>query len=90
MYILTVEGREDEGAYSVINEYGEKVLYIFEDIDDAERYAMMLEENHFPQISVVEVDGKLIVKTCEAYDYQYTIITPNDIVIPPDTDYDSI
>jgi hypothetical protein len=90
MYILTVEGRENEGAYSVVNECGEKVLYIFEDIDDAERYAMMLEENDFPEISVVEVDDKLIVKTCEAYDYQYTIITPNDIVIPPDTDYDSI
>jgi hypothetical protein len=83
MFILTIEGRENEGAYSVIDEYGEKVLYIFEDSDDAERYAMMLEENDFPEISVVEVDDKLIIKTCELYDYQYTIITPNDIVIPP-------
>ena len=83
MYILTIEGKEDEGAYSVVDEYGEKVLYIFENNDDAERYAMMLEDNNFPEISVVEVDDRLIVKTCEMYDYQYTIITPNDIVIPP-------
>lgn len=89
MYILTVEGKEDEGAYSVIDEYGEKVLYIFEESDDAERYAMMLEELDFPKISVVEVDNKLIVKTCELYDCQYTIITPNDIVIPP-TDHDFV
>jgi len=83
MYILTIEGREDEGAYSVVDQYGEKVLYLFEDNDDAERYAMMLEDNNFPEISVVEVDDRLIVKTCEMHDYQYTIITPNDIVIPP-------
>jgi hypothetical protein len=89
MYILTVEGREDEGAYSVSDQYGEKVLCIFEDSDDAERYAMMLEENNFPEISVVEIDDKLIIKTCEAYDYQYTIITSNDIVIPP-ADHDFI
>ena len=84
MYVLTIEGREHEGAYSVVDETGEKVLYIFEDSDDAERYAMMLEENDYPEISLVEVDEKLIVRTCELYDYQYTIITPNDIVIPPD------
>lgn len=83
MYILTIEGREDEGAYSVVDQDGEKVLYIFENSDDAERYAMMLEDNNFPEISVVEVDDRLIVKTCEMYEYQYTIITPNDIVIPP-------
>jgi len=85
MYILTIEGKEDEGAYSVVGEDGEKVLYIFERSDDAERYAMMLEDNDYPEISVVEVDDKLIVKTCELHDYQYTVITPNDIVIPPST-----
>ena len=83
MYILTIEGREDEGAYSVVDQDGEKVLYIFENSDDAERYAMMLEENNFPESSVVEVDDRLIIKTCEMYDYHYTIIHPNDIVIPP-------
>ena len=43
MYILTIYGRETDGAYSVKNEYEEDVLYIFEDEDDATRYAMMLE-----------------------------------------------
>ena len=28
MFIITVEGRERDGAYSVIDEDGEKVLYI--------------------------------------------------------------
>ena len=35
MYILTIHGKETEGAYSVKNEYGEQILYIFEQEDDA-------------------------------------------------------
>ena len=36
MFLLTIYGREGEGAYSVVNEYGEKILYLFEEEDDAE------------------------------------------------------
>ena len=44
MYIITVEGKENEGAYSVPDDDGEHILYLFEDEDDALRYAMMLED----------------------------------------------
>ena len=44
MFILTVEGKETEGAYSVEEEDGEQVLYLFEDEDDAIRYALLLED----------------------------------------------
>ena len=37
MYIITIEGRETEGAYSVSDEDGDKILYIFEEEDDAIR-----------------------------------------------------
>ena len=37
MFILTVEGKETEGAYSVQSDDGEQVLYLFEDEDDAIR-----------------------------------------------------
>ena len=30
MHIITIDGKEDAGAYSVQNEQGEDVLYIFE------------------------------------------------------------
>jgi hypothetical protein len=39
---------------------------------------------------VIEIEDEVIIKTCESYGYQYTIITENDIVIPPETDYDLI
>ena len=83
MFILTVEGKESEGAYSIADENGEQVLYIFEDEDDAIRFALLLEDQDYPEMHVIEVDGKVVVKTCELHDYRYSIITRNDIVIPP-------
>jgi hypothetical protein len=84
MFILTKEGFEEEGAYSVSNEYGEQILYLFEEEDDAQRYSLMLEDRGYSDMNVVEIDDDLLLKACDLHDYKYTIITPNDIVIPPE------
>ena len=88
MYILTVHGKENEGAYSVKNEEGEHVLYLFEEEDDATRYAIMLnDDDHYQRnMDVVEVEDELAIKTCKMYNYKYAVITPDDIVIPPKHD----
>jgi hypothetical protein len=83
MFILTIHGREREDAYSVINEYGENIFYLFEEEDDAVRYSMMLEESGFPEMHIIEVEDELMLETCNVNDYKYTVITSNDIVIPP-------
>ena len=83
MFILTINGREKEGAYSVMNDDGEHILYLFQEEDDAIRYAMMLEEDGYPEMHVIEIEDEIMIKTCEMHDYQYTVITPDDIVIPP-------
>jgi hypothetical protein len=83
MFLLTIKDRKDDGAYAVQNKRGEKVLFLFEEEDDAERYAMMLNEEEDAEMDVVEVDGALAIRTCRLYNYKYAVITPNDIVIPP-------
>ena len=90
MFILTINGRETEGAYSVMDDEGEQILYLFEEEDDAVRYAMMLEDNGFPEMHVIEIEDEVILKTCEMHGYQYALITPDDIVIPPETEHDFI
>jgi hypothetical protein len=90
MFILTINGRETDGAYSVTDEDGEKILYLFEEEDDAVRYAMMLEDDGFPEMHVIEIEDEVILKTCEMHGYQYALITPDDIVIPPETEHDFI
>ena len=84
MFILTIEGKEMEGAYAVPSKTGGQILYIFEEEDDADRYAMMLEDEGYPNMNVVEVDEELMIKTCHIHGHEYAVITKNDIVIPPE------
>ena len=86
MYLLTLKDRRDEGAYAVLNRYGEKVLFMFEEEDDAERYAMMLNDDEDASLNVIEIEDALAIRTCKMYNYKYAVITPNDFVIPPKND----
>ena len=83
MYLLTLKHRQDDGAYAVLNRYGEKVLFMFEEEDDAERYAMMLNNDENASLNVIEIEDKVAIQTCKLYNYKYAVITPNDIVVPP-------
>ena len=89
MFLLTLKGKKDDGAYAVADDFGEKVLFLFEQEDDAVRYAMMMREiteQEDSPMDVIEVDGELAIKTCTLYNYKYAVITPNDFVIPPKND----
>ena len=83
MYILTIQGQEEEGAYAVADDDGERALYLFEEEDDAIRYGGLLEAEDYPPMSVVDVEEKLAIQTCEVYNYRYVVITKDDFVIPP-------
>ena len=83
MYILTLKDADEEGAYAVETKDGEKVLQIFEDEDDAERYIGLLEADNFPALSATEIEAEQAIAACDRFGYNYVIITPDDFVIPP-------
>ena len=84
MFILAVKGFEEDGAFSIENDDGDRVLLMFEEEDDADRYADMISvEEDYPEMNVMEVEEDLIYHVCEINEHEYTIITPDDIVIPP-------
>ena len=88
MYLLASDNAA--GAYTVADRMGDNVLFMFEEEDDAERYLMLLRENKdkHKKLKVVEVDDELALKACQAYNYKYAVIGPEDIVIPPDESED--
>ena len=90
MFLLTLKDKKDEGAYAVQDRYGDKVLFLFEEEDDAVRYAMMLEDTENislkKEMDVIEVDYALAIKTCKMHNYKYSVITTDDFVIPPKND----
>ena len=83
MYILTIKGNESKGAYSVVDQDNEQVLYIFQEKDDATRYALQLEDRNYPQMRVMEIEDEMMIRSCEMHGHRYAVITPDDIVVPP-------
>ena len=72
-----------EGAYAVVNEYGEKVVFMFEEKDDAYRYAEQLEAQGDPAMNVISIKDNVAIGACERTGTRYTIIRKDDLVIPP-------
>ena len=83
MYLISIKGKEHEGAYAVNDEDGERALYLFEEEDDAIRYGGLLEAEDYPPMSVISIEKELAIQTCELYNYRYVVITKDDFVIPP-------
>ena len=87
MFILAVKGFEEDGAFSIENDDGDRVLLMFEEEDDADRYADLISvEEDYPEMSVIEVDDYVAMRACEMHDYMYNIVRPDDIVGPPKND----
>jgi len=84
MWMLIRKNQMGEGAYAVFNKKREKVLFFFENEDDANRYAMMLEDiDENSTVKCVEVDPKLALSTCIQKGLMYTVVTQDDFVVPP-------
>ncbi len=86
MFILTVKGYEDEGAFAIEDDNGERVLLMFEEEDDADRYVGLMEVDDFPEMNIIEVDDAVAIKACQVHNYVYNLITPEDIIVPPKND----
>ena len=49
---------------------------------------MLMEEDGCPEMDVIKVNDTVAIAACEKAGIRYTIITEDDIVIPPRTDND--
>jgi hypothetical protein len=87
MYILNATSRN--GVYAVNNRSNKKrTVLIWEDSDDAERYKDLLDANGFDdELEVTEVDEEMIIRNCEAFNYDYSIIDKNNFVVPLNYDH---
>lgn len=83
MFVLLDE--KTGGVYAVRDDDSvERVVQLFIDKDDADRYYEMLQVSGYPRLlEVKEVEEKDVKENCKNYGYRFTVITPNDIVIPP-------
>ena len=86
MYILTIKGKESKGAYSVVDKDNEQVLYMFEEKDDATRYALQLEDRNYPKMRVMEIEDEMMIRSCELHGHKYACLlytspSPRDTIL---------
>ena len=87
MFILCLNGKENEGAYAIQDAENNRTLLLFLEVEDAERFAGLLEADDFPPMTTVEVDPEAMIDMCESTGYNYTIVEPDELMIPPSHDY---
>ena len=84
MFVLTIENHP-EGVFSVHNEVEDRIIPIWTEKEDAERYLMMIElDPDYPKMQVVEMEDHVIIGACQDRAQRFSIITPDDFLIPPD------
>ena len=85
MFVITLKGHP-QGIYSVFDEKDQRIVPLFVEEDDADRYVMQLaEDEENPELEVLEAEAEHIINSCRAQNQKYSIITPDDLIIPPDT-----
>ena len=83
MFILTIEDHP-EGVFSLHDDDENRVIPIWTEVDDANRYLMMIQEEDYPDMQVVEMEDHVIIGACQDRGQRFSIITPDDFLIPPD------
>ena len=82
MFILT--DVSSGGIYATTDNYDRKVVHIFEQEGDAQIYITQLAADDYEDdLEIMEVEREVIAINCNNYGYQYSIVTKDDLVIPP-------
>ena len=82
MFILT--DTNSGGIYATTDNFNQKIVHLFEQEEDAERYiSQLVADDYEDPLEVMEVEREVVAVNCNNYGYQYSIVTKDDLVIPP-------
>ena len=82
MFILL--DKKTGGVYAVNNIDDVKTVHMFQQKEDAQRYMHLLEASNYSQeLDLMEIDVDAVAVNCEKFGYQYSIVSKNDLIIPP-------
>ncbi|AIX24464.1 hypothetical protein AAJ62_gp120 [Synechococcus phage ACG-2014g] len=82
MFVLTE--KSSGGVYALKNKNEVQTVHVFEIEDDAVRYhEMLIAEGYAKDLEVLEVDPTVVAINCESKGYSYLVISPDELIIPP-------
>ena len=84
VYILLFNaGTDNEGIHTV--QVGDRnTILMFQNEDDAARYAGLLEAQDFPSPKVEAIDSEEVERFCRQADYNWEIVDSEKLAIPPE------
>ena len=84
MFVITLKDHP-QGIFSVFNEKEDRIVPLFEQADDAIRYVLQLgEDEENPDLQIMNVEPEHIIHACRTQGQKYSIISADDLIIPPD------
>ncbi|MGD1942413.1 MAG: DUF3110 domain-containing protein [Leptolyngbyaceae cyanobacterium] len=88
VYVLLFNaGTDNEGIHS-LQTNGQNTVLVFEDEDDATRFALMLEAQDFPSPTVEEFDQRDIEEFCAEAGFEAKLVPSGALMVPPESSLD--
>lgn len=84
VYVLLFNARTDNEGIHTLHEGDRDKVLMFEEEDDATRYALMLEALDLPPITVEGMDAQDIIEFCKSANYGYERIEAGQLTTPPE------
>ena len=80
--LLFNAGTDNEGIHTI--QLGDRnTILMFQEEDDALRYAGLLEAQDFPEPKVEAIDSAEVEHFCRQADYDWKVVEPGQLEIPP-------
>ena len=87
--LLFNAGTDNEGIHTV--QVGDRnTILMFQDEDDALRYAGLLEAQDFPEAKVETIDSSEVEQFCRQADYDWKIVESGQLEIPPEKNVEEL
>lgn len=91
VYVLLFNARTDnEGIHTLRVDDNQDVVLMFENEDDATRFAVMLEAQDFPEATVEAMEQDEIEAFCNEAGYGCKIVPEGSLAIPPEGRVDEL
>ena len=84
MFVITLKDHP-QGIFSVFDEKEQRIVPLFEQADDAVRYVLQLgEDEENPELQIMNVEPEHIIHACRTQGQKYSIISADELIIPPE------
>lgn len=87
--LLFNAGTDNEGIHTI--QIGDRnTILMFQDQDDALRYAGLLEAQDFPEATVETIDSEEVEQFCRQADYDWKMVESGQLEIPPEKNVEEL